>query len=203
MRYFCLSLFCLLMACAAPIQQTHSAQVVDCMGKLKPDFRSDWYNAQVDVSGRHISGLILFKSMADSSVRVVFTNEAGITYFDFGFHLQGDFIVHKIIRQLNRKPVVRTLKKDFEMVLMEYVGRGTATTILEGGERRIAFTDRKQVDYVVTDPDCSKLIRLEHGSAKKKKTSVFLFGRAGQAPDSISVRHHNFDMSIQLKRLPR
>src|SRR3569832_981187 len=67
-----------------------------CIRKFKPAFRADWYTTSVDVYGHHISGLLLFKVMPDSAVRVVFTNEVGVTFFDFEFAKSGGFKVHQI-----------------------------------------------------------------------------------------------------------
>src|SRR5215207_2278735 len=115
MRYLffsaaCIACFC----CSSDYHYMNAIQAnEDCIAKLTP-FRlnTSWYHASVDVVGSHISGLLLIKHMPDSSMRVVFTNEAGVTFFDFGFN-DGNFKVHNIIGQLNKKPVIQTLRKDF------------------------------------------------------------------------------------------
>src|SRR5690606_498705 len=48
-----------------------------------------------------LSGLLLFKQFADGSERVVFQNQMGITYFDFGWDSSGGFRVHQIIAQMD------------------------------------------------------------------------------------------------------
>jgi hypothetical protein len=56
-----------------------------CIQKFKPDFRQVVYRTSADVVGKHLSGLLVFKFMPDSSTRVVFSNEMGFSLFDFGF----------------------------------------------------------------------------------------------------------------------
>ena len=41
------------------------------------------FKATLDIRKEHLTGLMLFKTMPDSSIRVVFTNEIGMTFFDF------------------------------------------------------------------------------------------------------------------------
>ncbi|MBI3883246.1 MAG: hypothetical protein HY305_03280, partial [Sphingobacteriales bacterium] len=86
--------------------------------KFKPDFTVALYNTQVDVIGNHLSGLLLIKKMPDSITRIVFSNEMGFTFFDFEFSSTGNFKVHSIIKKMNKKAVIKTLRKDFELVLM-------------------------------------------------------------------------------------
>src|SRR6185369_7920767 len=120
MRCFLFSIGCLLlMRCASDYKGLQATAPDDaCAARIVPArVNTSWYNADVDVVGRHISGLLLVKHMPDSSYRVVFTNEAGVTFFDFGFLTNGDFKVYNAIHQLNKKAVIQTLRKDFELVL--------------------------------------------------------------------------------------
>ena len=56
--------------------------------------------------------------MPDSSLRIVFSNEMGFKFFDFAFLPDGSFKVFTIIKQMDKKAVITTLRKDFELVLM-------------------------------------------------------------------------------------
>ena len=94
--------------------------------KFKPAFTVALYNTQVDVVGNHLSGLLLIKKMPDSSTRMVFSNEMGFKYFDFEFAADGNFKVYSIIKQMNRKAVLKTLRKDFELILMNKLEIGRA-----------------------------------------------------------------------------
>src|SRR5207342_1911679 len=78
---------------------------------------SSLYKASIDVTGHHLSGLLVIKAMPDSSWRAVFTNEAGVTFVDLGFQKDGTYTVHHAIRQLNRRAVLTTLKKDFTLII--------------------------------------------------------------------------------------
>src|SRR5882672_4193636 len=113
MRFLLLSSVMLLLGCASDYRYLRAIQVdADCVNKIAPrHIQTSWYHAGVDVAGNHISGLLLIKNMPDSSNRVVFTNEAGITFFDFGFSHEKAFTVYAIIKKLNKKPDARLVGK--------------------------------------------------------------------------------------------
>src|SRR3954464_7870066 len=109
MKYLRLSsvLLFILTGCASAYHDLQPVQSDSlCIQKFKPSFRANWYSTTVDVVGKHISGLLLFKVMPDSSTRIVFTNEVGVSFFDFEFRNAGQFKVHQVIQQLDKKPVI-------------------------------------------------------------------------------------------------
>src|SRR6188768_2754601 len=100
MRYLLFSFgMILLIGCSSDYKYLQTTTVdTSCTDKIKPaHFSTAWYTTAVDVYGTHISGLLLIKNMPDSSIRVVFTNEAGITFFDFGFLNDRTFKVYSIV----------------------------------------------------------------------------------------------------------
>ena len=88
-----------------------------CIEKFKPNFNRAIYKASVDVVGKYISGLLVIKKMPDSSTRIVFTNEFGFTFFDFGFEADSGFRGYQIAPAMNKKPLIITLRKDFELIM--------------------------------------------------------------------------------------
>src|SRR5207244_652148 len=60
-----------------------------------------------------------FKNFEDSSTRVVFQNEMGFAFFDFSWDKADSFSVKSILPQLDKPAVVRTLRKDIELLLMK------------------------------------------------------------------------------------
>ncbi len=202
-RFLYVSISVALASCAPSLPVRQPAKVdVECIKRFKPNFRSDLYNASVDVVGNHISGLVLFKTMTDSSKRVVFTNEAGVKFFDFGFETNGSVTTHQIIKKLNKKIVVRTLQNDFGLVLMIKVGKETPLAFREDENLKFIYGNGKNAACIVTNSDCSRLISVEKG-ADKPQTIVRLFSDGLHVPDSIFIEHLNFNMEIKLKHLAR
>jgi hypothetical protein len=170
----------------------------NCITRLAPsEIHTAWYHASVDVVGNHISGLLLIKNMPDSSYRVVFTNEAGVTFFDFGFSRNGSFKVHNIIKQLDKGPVIQTLRKDFELILgLSFHGKAYQAWALDE-DIFYGVSQKKETAYFITSKDCASLRRLELGSRRKRKVSVQLTG-GYPLPTKIELVHHTFNMQIKL-----
>ena len=177
----------------------------DCIGKFGPKgIQTSWFDAGIDVVGKHISGLLLIKKMPDSSSRVVFTNEAGFKFLDFEFGRSGEFKIHHVIQQLDKKVVIKLLKKDFGLLLaLPFKGAPVWKSWEKEGEIYYGVTENKEVHFFITDKDCSSLHRLESASGKRKMVSLLFYGPDLQQPDSVKLQHHTFDMQIGLRKINR
>jgi hypothetical protein len=175
----------------------------ECVRKFKPVFKANWYNATIDVIGKHISGLLLFKTMPDNSMRVVFTNEVGVTFLDFEFKKDGTFKAHQIIEQMNKKAVINLLRKDFELIMMRGLTSQNLKAYQQNDEVFYALAGKKETDYFITDKDCASLLRIEKASKRTKKVEVRSWSDKNQAPDSVHLKHFTFDMQIGLKKIQR
>jgi hypothetical protein len=192
----------MLSGCSSYYKNLRSVEVnSSCSDKIKPrGIESTWYHAGVDVIGKHMSGLLLIKQMPDHSNRIVFTNEAGLTFFDFAYAPDGSFEVKSILVQLDKAPVVETLQKDFELLL----GLPFKNKLKEwhnGKERYFGVLRDSEIIYFTTTQDCSALGRLEIGSKRKRKVSITRQGTDSLSPEIITISHFTFDMTINLKRI--
>ena len=141
--------------------------------------------------------------MPDSSQRIVFTNESGMTLLDFGFEFKGKFKVHFVTRKLDKKPVIHTLRKDFELILgLPFIppvllSWNTTEEIFYG------VRQGKETAYFITDKECSSLHRLEWGTQQKRKVSVQISGAGYPSPDTLHITHFTFPMQIHLTRIQK
>jgi hypothetical protein len=172
-----------------------------CLLQFKPQFTKALYNTQVDVAGRHLSGLLLIKAMPDSSTRLVFSNEMGFKYFDFEFSAAGVFKVYYILPQMDKKAVLTTLRKDFELLLMQHLDTGKAFVRKKDSLIYYGFPQQKGNNYYITDVSCTRLIRLERASARKPVVTAIMQDYGDGMPDSIGISHANFNFTIGLKKL--
>lgn len=157
-----------------------------CIKKFIPDFKSQWYRSTIDVRGHHFSGLFIFKTMPDSTLRVVFTNEAGVTFFHYQFSKNGDFKVVESIKPLRRKIVSNLLRKDLELITMMKARTGNGANV-----------------HYTTTENCSKLTSIERIEKENIKAKANFFGEQINLPDSIFVTHLDFDMEIKLRPLKK
>lgn len=201
------SLFCILLfGCGKAISPyahlQKGADVKTCIAELQPKFTSVLYNTKVDVIGKHLSGLLLFKHMPDSTVRVVFSSEMGVNFFDFEYSATG-FKVHSVIKQLNKKVVIRQLKKDIGLMFMYQCNPADAKVFTGKGELQYGFIKGNEETYYVADSVCTSLSRIENAVDNHKKVIVTQYGTKGVMPDSAVISHQNFDFTISLKQIIR
>jgi len=173
----------------------------NCLLQFKPHFTKALYNTKVDVTGKHLSGLLLLKTMPDSSTRLVFSNEMGFKYFDLEFSEAGVFKVHYILPQMDKAAVLITLRKDFEIVLMQHLAMDKAFVLKKDGLIYYGFPQEKGNNYYITDSSCQRLLRLERASQRKPVVTVLMQDYRDGIPDSIGISHQNFNFTIGLKKL--
>ena len=205
-RYLLLSSWLLVLFGCSPVYQKMQAVngTAVALQKFKPAFTVALYNTKVDVVGNHLSGLLLIKKMPDSSTRMVFSNEMGFKFFDFEFTPDGNFKVHSVIKQMNKKPVLKTLRNDFELILMERLD-SAAVSIRRSNNGLLyyVFPQTKGYNYYITDSTSNSLVRMERASKRKTVVEAAMENYINGIPDTISVVHKKFSFTIGLKRIER
>ena len=174
---------------------------VTCIKDFAPHFTNTLYSATVDVTKHHFSGILFFKYMPDSSTRVVFTNEMGVKFFDFAFAPGGGFTKYYVMSKLDKKVVVKALRKDLELVIM-HQDISQAVLMKDSVYNYTAIPNKKGNDYYITD-HCTRLVRIEKASKTKPVVEVQMLNYISGVPDSISIVHKNFTFNIFLKRVEK
>jgi len=205
MRYLLLSSCLLVFAgCASSYKQLQKIEGnSSCVEKFRPKFTTALYTTRVNIIGNYLSGLLVMKTMPDSSIRLVFTSEFGFSLFDFEFKPNGEFKVYHIINKMNRKAVIKTLRQDFELVLMQQLNTQKAQVFRNKDRIYYAFPQEKGSKYYITDPDCRELLGIERASERTAVVHVVMRHYINGIPDTIGISHTNFQFTIGLKRLER
>jgi len=176
---------------------------VEDLNRFRPAFGTALYKARVNVIGRYLSGLLMVKEMPDSTIRLLFSSEMGLKFFDFEFGKHGDFKVHYIIREMNRKPVIRTLRKDFELVMIRPGNEDRLTVKSDSAGLYYIFPNDKGYYTYLTSRDGSKLRSMHRASKKRVIAEALVYQQVPGQPDSISIRHTTFTMDIKLNKIKR
>lgn len=201
MRYFLFGSLLVLLACASQTNPvTGSGTRSNCLFTAAPAFKTELYKASVDVYGNHISGLMFFKTMPDSSHNVVFTTETGLTFFNFSWSKSGEFKVQHVIERLDRKVVINLLRKDLELILIPstYTSKAQAEP-----DKTHSVQFKKEKIFFFVSQDCSALEKAEVRHEDKIRTKVLFFPSTKNIPDSVNIEHLNFNMQLALGRLSR
>lgn len=143
----------------------------------------------------------MIKQLPDSSVRLLFTNEAGFKFFDFGFPPSGKMVVHHITDKMNKKAVIKTLRKDFQLLLMNRLSEAVYQSKTDGTNPYHIYKDGKDYYYYKTNPDCDSLLAMERGSKRKNVVDIQFTGNKKSLPDSVFIKHNNFAFNIALKQI--
>ncbi len=195
------------MACTTPYKgMVPVTTATTPLMRHQPQFEKELYRCMVDgrwlTKSFHLSGLVLFRSVPDGGTRVVFQNEMGMNYFDFGWDAKDNFKVHSIIPQMDRPALIKTLEADFRLLLM----RGLDTS----QEERLA--DKKgNLYYRVplrsgaayfneSDSQVQSIVYL----GKRKPVTTLLYSQREPEnflPDTILIKHHKARFTIQLYKL--
>jgi hypothetical protein len=206
MRYLLLSSWLLILfGCSSAYKNLQKTTGdLNAINKFKPAINVVLYKAEINVIGNYLSGLLLIKKMPDSSTRMLFSNEMGFKFFDFEFSKDGGFKVYYILKKMDRKAVVKTLKKDFELVLMQHMDTTNAYISKDSsGLKYYVFPQSKGYNYYITDSTGNELIRMERASKRKTIVTVIVRNYLKGLPDSIGITHHKFDFTIGLKKIER
>jgi hypothetical protein len=205
MRYLLLgSCLFILTGCSSVYKNLSPARGdITYIQKFKPDFKVALYKAKINVAGHYLSGLLLIKALPDSSIRMVFSNEMGLKFFDFEFKPNGGFKVFYVIERMDKKPVIKTLKKDFELML--FLNLDSKTAFLLKDDHNIYYIFPKQKGYFdyVTDVAGTGLARMEVSSPRKPIVQAIMQNYHNGMPDTIGITHKNFSFTIGLKRIER
>lgn len=206
MRYLLSGSLLLVLLGCSPIYKNlqKTSGNLDEINKFKPNIQVVLYKAQVDVIGNYLSGLLLIKKMPDSSTRILFSNEMGFKFFDFGFSKDSGFKVYYVLKKMNRKAVIKTLRKDFELVLMNNLDTSDAMLRIDDKKKRYyIFPQTKGYNAYITDSSGNELLRMERASKWKPVVTVLAKDYRNGLPDTIGITHHKFDFTISLKRIER
>lgn len=207
MRYFLLSSWLAIVVLVAGCRSVYKGLQpvngeVNCIRQFSPQFTSTLYSTQVDILKHHLSGLLFFKQMPDSSIRVVFANEMGFKFFDFEFDKQGNFTKHYLMAKMDRKAVVKTLQQDFALVLLR-PDLQQAHVATDNRYRYIVVPTEKGNNYYITDTACTKLVRIEKSSRRKPAVTVWMQHYSNGVPDTIHIRHEHFKFNISLQKVEK
>ena len=202
-----LLLVVLLSACANPYEDLHQEKLTSSAYRFQPKFDKAIYRCIVDgnyiLKKYHLSGLLIFKQLKTGTKRAVFQNELGLTFFDMEWDREDHFKLNKIISQLDKDAVVKTLRKDLEMLLM--IGSDKKSEILLSRDRGKEQLHRLNIEggfvYYITNGN--QLIKIENANNKKRIVTVDVGEKNNDnaMPKTLLFDHHKARFTISLTKI--
>lgn len=215
MRYFLfVSLFSLVISCAPrpykalkPASSEMKNKISMDVAHYQPQFDKELYSCRV--TGRtpfgkrfSLSGILFFKQLEDGSVRVVFQNQMGLTYFDFGWDSNNQFKVVSIIEQMDKPALIKTLRKDFELLLFKNIS-STASQLMSDKSSKSYLKFDLQKGFVYYIFEDNKIVSIENADERRKVVVFKLSGAEDSSTfaNKISVNHLRANFKIEMEKL--
>jgi hypothetical protein len=83
---------------------------------LENGYNTALYKAKIDVENNHISGLIYFKIVSESSYRIIFMSEFGLNLLDYEYK-NNSFELISCKDFLNKKIILNAIKNDIKLLI--------------------------------------------------------------------------------------
>ena len=176
---------------------------------FRPVFKKALYRCEVNgkfaIKKFHLSGILYLKTLEDKSTRVIFQSEMGATLFDFGWDANDSFHVYAIIDQMNKSPLIKTLRKDFELILVKNIHDPSTGTYNFDKNPDLFYTKfdlEKGFVYYVTNRK-QELASIENADDKQKVIIMTLASGTTlkTLPEAVTIKHLKARFTIQLKKI--
>lgn len=208
----CLRLSSILLAivlwqgCASPYKDLTYTSAAPQALRYKPVFDKALYRCLINggfiFKKYHLSGLLFFNTLENGTVRAIYQNEMGLTFFDFEWDTADSFKINKLLPQLNKGPVVKILRKDLELMLM--IGLNTEKDFLyaDRGKEQISCFDIESGLGCYIEKD-KQLTRIENAGKRKKVITINIEGKTSdkEMPGKAFFKHHKANFTIQLDKI--
>jgi hypothetical protein len=129
----------------------------------------------------------------------------GATLFDFGWDVNDSFKVYSIIGQMNKPALIKTLKKDFELLLVRNIPDKPAGYYNFNKDTDLLYSKfnlNKGFVYYVTNKQI-ELTNIENADEKQK---VIIMDMAKGSmlktlPESLMIKHLKAHFTIKLRKI--
>lgn len=168
------------------------------------NFNSFLFKTNITVYGKDFSGLLVTKQMAPQDYRVIFTTELGMKLFDFEFR-DTSFTLHYCVPQFNRPKLLKTIRQDIEMLLMNNLKAQTFENYTDPkGLYNVAKTKSEGMyNYYFTEQGSKHLVKIEHSKKRIKKTIFTLNRYENDFPQNVLIQHCDIKLKIELNLLKK
>ena len=149
--------------------------------------------------------MLFFKQLENGTIRAIFQNEMGIAFFDFEWDSAENFKVKQVMPQLDKEAVLKTLRKDLEMLLMIGMDKNSEISLGQDRGKQQLYRLNRTGGYVYYTAEDDRLVKIENTNNRKRIVTVSLQGDAAPAsmPDTVLYDHHKANFTISLTKIER
>jgi len=158
------------------------------------------FKTGIDAYGRHFSGLLLFKAMPDSSIRIVLMSELGLNLLDMSY-MHEAFTLVSGQEFMQRKSILRALENDFRTLLLDLskIDEITQHTPGDEGLAEVRFRHRGQL-YRYKGSAVPLDMEIKRRSCLFRRSTYLVREESGM---QVYVQHRGVRMELKLKEIAR
>lgn len=204
------SIAVLLMLCACsrdPYQAMKRSEAASShMLQSQYNFDKVVYRCHIDgkvaLKSFHLSGVLFIKKTEPRSYRILFQNEMGYSFFDLEYKKNNEFIVHSVIDKMNNAALLKTLRKDFALLLNKELLTPESPLIKNHEEFIVHKTYQGANNYFFYKNKNSNWYKAENwGERSKVVTLTQSHANVEELGDNIIIKHYKANFTIQLNKL--
>lgn len=199
MRFLIISIFLFLFSsCAIPTVKGLSESKLKTTEFSNPyfsDLNTDYiYKAKIGAYGNDFGGILIIKKIKENNHRIVFTTNFGNKIFDFEL-TDNAVITHYIMKELDRKIIIKTLERDFKTLTQEHnkvqkiFKQNDTTTIYQ------SKTNKRYNHYCVDDDQLKEIINTTNS---KEKIIITFDSIQNSIAEHINIQHKTAPIQIDL-----
>lgn len=203
MRFFqisCVFVFLIFTSCSLKTTQglvKESSTSTSFQNVYFSDIQKDYvYKSTIEVYGNYFGGIMIFKKIKNNHHRIVFTTEFGNKIFDFELE-NGQFKKNFIIEKLDRKFIVNTLKRDFQILLKEK--SKVLNSYRQNSVKVYQTAINKRYNFYFVNAKDRILEKIVHTSKFKEKTDFIFKNIEDNIAKIIIITHKDIKLKIKLK----
>lgn len=153
------------------------------------------YKANITAYGHRFGGLMIVKKIGDMHHRIVFTTEMGNKMLDA--ELKRDhFTLNFIADALNRKMLLKTLERDFKILLRE---KSKVVRAFENADFIIYKSERDgRFNFYFMNKANNRLAQVVNTTRAKEKVIIDFTSKDGKIAESILIEHKDLKLRIAL-----
>lgn len=162
-------------------------------------FNKILFNTKIYFYKKYFTGLLFIKQTSENNFRLVFISEIGKKIFDFTLN-NNTFKVEYILPAIDKPILIKTLKKDFSLMLFNDFNKSKKIKI---NSKDSIITLKFKTDYGKTFAlyKNKKLISINSSNKIRKIIDIKYLDYKNKLPKEINIDHKNIKLIINLKTI--
>ncbi|QNK77343.1 hypothetical protein H7F37_14760 [Winogradskyella sp. PAMC22761] len=204
-RFLIINLFilCLFSSCAISTVKglsEYDAEVTEFSNPYFANADIDYvYKTKIKAYNNDFGGILIIKKIKENNHRIVFATNFGNKIFDFEL-INNEMKTHFIMKELDRKIIINTLKRDFQTLTQEHNKINKAFSDDEG---HLIFQSKteKRFNHYFVNQQTKKLTQITNTNHSKEKVILSFSNIKNSIAENINIQHLTAPIEINISYL--